>query len=386
MSDRSKPAAAARVPGVPVFAIACWALGMLAFAQLLVAALALAARLESSREVRVVERTVTKVVAIPAATDTSPGAEPVIIRPPSAPPAPKAAGTALLANLPPPTPLTLPRIADPLTEQLVAQARQARLAADTLNAIVKLEEAKGRSPHDPVVLFELGATLEEMGVFDTAADCYEQVARMEPAEAGILYTRANAKLRDGFQEDQPTGKIRLGRVVEFTNPEHPDGSTVVLTIPVECAPGEDIKASDVELKAEFFNRSKRDGIVMLEDESWVTQQFPTLPYDWADGEETMRVTYVIPRQDAATDHLFGELDYYGYVVSLVVKGQVVDLKAWPRDLAARSGQRGSDVHGPQDPGGLDSNGFDPGDPQLGLDPFSSGVLPPLPPLLPSDGP
>jgi tetratricopeptide (TPR) repeat protein len=361
---------------VPVFAIACWALGMMAFAQL-IAGLALGARLENSRQVRVVERTVTKLVAVQAPHQTDPVTEPVVIRPPAVAAAPIRAA-AFSANLPPPTPLGLPRVADPLTEQLVTQARQARLAADTLNAIVKLQEAIDRSPHDPVVLFELGATHEEMGVFDTAADYYEKVARMEPAEAGILFTRANAKLRDGFQEDQPTGKVRLGRVQFFNNPGHPDGRQVVLTIPVECAPGEDLNAEDVEVKAEFFNRSKRDGIVMLEDESWVTQQNPTAPYDWADGEETMRVTYLIPHQDEATDHLFGELEYYGYVLTLVVRGEVVDLKAWPRDLAARSGQRGSGAYDPQAP-----EFFDPGNPQPGLDPYNPGVLPPL---YPPNGP
>jgi hypothetical protein len=57
-------------PGVkvPVFVIACWALGLMAFMQLWVAGMALAARLEDSRQVRVVEKEVLKpvIVRVPA--------------------------------------------------------------------------------------------------------------------------------------------------------------------------------------------------------------------------------------------------------------------------------------------------------------------------------
>ena len=49
-------------PGIklPVFPVACWTLGLMAFTQLLVAGLALATRFEESRQVRVVEKEVLK--------------------------------------------------------------------------------------------------------------------------------------------------------------------------------------------------------------------------------------------------------------------------------------------------------------------------------------
>jgi hypothetical protein len=47
------------------------------------------------------------------------------------------------------------------------------------------------------------------------------------------------------------------------------------------------------------------------------------------------MNYTIPPQDNQTEHLFGSRTYYGQVVSLLYKGEVLDVQAWPRDLAAR---------------------------------------------------
>jgi hypothetical protein len=114
MSNRPKLRAAS--PRVPVFPIACWALGLIAFSQVLVAGLALGARFESSRQVKVVDREVVKLVTVPAAAKEPGVPEAVIARPPlpSPPLVPVAA-----AVLPPPTTLATPSIADPRTEQLL---------------------------------------------------------------------------------------------------------------------------------------------------------------------------------------------------------------------------------------------------------------------------
>ena len=47
------------------------------------------------------------------------------------------------------------------------------------------------------------------------------------------------------------------------------------------------------------------------------------------------MTYQIPSQDVQTQHLFGERTYYGQVVLLRYGEEVLDVQAWPRDLAAR---------------------------------------------------
>ena len=320
-------------PGLrlPVFPVACWALGLMAFIQLLIGGMALATRFEENREVRVVEKEVVKTVVIRVPARGEPKEDAVVSRPPLPPPS-------TLVPLPnvAATPLSVPQIADPKSERMVDEAREARVAGDMGRAIVKLEEALDKSPEDPSVHYELGMVHEQMGVFDTAAAHYEKVFQMGTSGAGALYEMAAAKLRDGFsQPDAMLGKMALGRVRIFNNPNHNGGQQVILTIPVQKAPGDEIDVAEIAVSVIFFNRTTKGEIIQLEDKSWVTEQWVTLPFDWAGGEENLRMTYTLPPQDMQTEHLFGGRSYYGQVVSLLYMGEVLDVQAWPRDLAAR---------------------------------------------------
>ena len=312
----------------PVFAICCWALALMAFSQLLVAGLALAQRLEVSREVRTVIKEVPKLIAVrvPAAGAAAASSS-VVSHPPVEPPA---------ISLPPPTPVTLPQVGDPRSERMVREARQARVAGDMGLAIVKLEEALSQSPADPSVHYELGLVHEQMGVFDTAAAHFEKVFQMGVSGAGSLYALAAGKLRDGFEQpDAMLGKLSLSRVRIFKDSKNDSGERVILTIPVQKAPGEAIDVAEIAVSVTFFNRTSKGEIVQLEDKSWVTEQWVTMPFDWAGDEESLRMTYLIPPQDGQTEHLFGGRSYYGQVVSLLYKGEILDVQAWPRDLAAK---------------------------------------------------
>lgn len=354
----------------PVFPIACWVLGLMVLLQVLVAGLALGARFEASRQVRVVEKEVVRLIVVPGPEKEPVVPEAVVARPPL--PDPAAEPPVAAVPLPPPTPLATPSVADPRSEQLLKEARQARVAGDMGLAILKLEEARGRSPQDPNVQYELGLAHEVMGVFDTAAEHYEKVFQMGVSGAGVLYEMAAAKLRDGFEAEVPLGKLALGRVRIFNDPNHEGGQRVVLTIPVQKAPGTEIELKDLSVSVEFFNRSSRDGIIPLQDKSWVSEQWVSGAFDWAGGEESLRMNYVIPKQDQATEHLFGEQTYYGQVVSLLYNGEVLDVQAWPRDLAARSRQKAAVAPDPLDsPEFLDRNNLPPD-----FDPNLPMVLPP----------
>ena len=317
---------------LPVFTLSCWALGLMAFSQLLVAGLALATRFDESREVRTVTKEVPKwvVVRVPTAgTEPDPGAA-VVSRPPPSVVAP--------LPLPAPTPVAMPKVDDPRSERLVKEARKACVAGDMGLAIVKLEDALSQSKDDPSVHYELGRVHEQMGVFDTAAAHYEKVFQMGASKAGALYELAATKLRDGFEQpDAMLGKLALGRVRIFKNPTDEAGEKVILTIPVQKAPGEEIDLGELGVSVTFFNRTSKGEIVQLEDQSWVREKdkWVTGAFDWAGGEELTRMTYLIPNQDTQTEHLFGERTYYGQVVSLIYKGEILDVQAWPRDLAAR---------------------------------------------------
>lgn len=312
----------------PAFAVACWFLGVMAFVELWVAGMALATRLQESRVVRVVEKEVPKpvIVRVPVAADESS----VVVRPPVQV-VPKENPPAIA-----PAPLKVPQVADPRSERLVYEAREARVAGDMGRAIVKLEEALAASPDEPGVHYELGLVHEQMGVYDIAAAHYEKVFQMGTSGAGALYEMAAAKLRDGFETpDAMLGKLSLGRVRIFNDPKHAGGQRVILTIPVQKSPADEIDVAEIAVSVIFFNRTSKGEIVQLEDKSWVKEQWVTLPFDWAGGEESLRMTYVIPPQDTQTEHLFGSRSYYGQVVSLTYKGEVLDVQAWPRDLAAR---------------------------------------------------
>ena len=316
--------------GNRLFVIACCVLGLMAFSQLLIAGMALAVRFEEGQQVRIVEKEVEKLVPIRisvpvAGDDPAPRAEVRVA--PELPPEPDAHQ------------LAMPAIADPRAELLVEEGRKARIAGDMGMAIVKFEEALKQSPDDPTVLFEMGLVHEAMGVYGEAADYYEKVFQLGVSGAGELYEAAAAKLRDGF--DQPAdmlGKIALGRVRIFNDAKAKDGQRVVLTMPVQKAPGEEVDAQEIEVAVTFFNKTDKGKIVQLEDDSWAEPSWVSLPFDWAGGEETLRMNYRIPIRDAQTAHLFGELTYYGQVVTLSYKGEVLDVQAWPRDLAARMGQ------------------------------------------------
>ncbi len=315
--------------GNRLFTLACCGLGLMAFSQLLIAGMALAVRVEEGRQVRIVEKEVEKLVpiriSVPVAGD--PPAKPMARAVPELPPVPE------------PEQLVTPAIADPRSELLVTEARRARVAGDMGAAIVKLEEALGESPGDPTVLYELGMVHEMMGIYEKAADYYEKVFQLGVSGAGNLYEAAAAKLRDGFEQPgDMLGKLALGRVRIFNDPKAEGGQRVVLTVPVQKAPGEEVEAAEIEVAVTFFNRTDKNRIVQLEDDSWAEPTWVSLPFDWAGGEESLRMNYRIPVRDEQTAHLFGELTYYGQVVTLSYKGEVLDVQAWPRDLAARIGQ------------------------------------------------
>jgi hypothetical protein len=333
---------------IPVFPITCWFLGLVVVCQLLVAGVALGKRFDASREVKIVEVEVPKYITVELPAPP-PIEVPVIVR--SQDPREMFASPG-----PPPTPLGTPEIADPRAERLVQEARQARVASNMGMAILKLEEALIHAPDEPALHYEMGLVHEQMGVFDTAASHYERVFQAGIAAAGSLYELAAAKLRDGFEQPADMlGKLSLGRVRIFQDPEYEHGERTILTIPVQKAPGAEVEAPDIGVSVIFFNRTDRGEIRQLQDDSWVKEQWVSLPFDWVGGEETLRMSYVIPRDDPRNEHLFGSQKYYGQVVSLTYQGEVLDVQAWPRDLAARIPRQ--PLH---DDFGLPPEFFDPG--------------------------
>ncbi len=316
----------------PVFAISCWVLGLVGFSQLVIAGMALAIRFEDSKEIQTIIKEVPKLIAVRIpAPKPQPTAEEaaVVSRPPVERPDPT-------FDLPPPTPLAVPDVDDPRSELLLKEARRAKVAGDMDVAIIKLEDALEQSPDDPSLHYELGLVFEQMGVYDRSADHFQKVTSMG-TDAGALFGLAAAKLRDGVAPPETAlGKLSLARVRIFKDLNHQAGQRVVLTVPVQKAPDEVIEnPNDIGVMVSFFNRTSQGEIVPLEDKSWVSDRWLSPSFDWVGGEETVQITYTIPPQDVQTEHLFGGRTYYGQVVTLMYQGVVLDVQAWPRDLAAR---------------------------------------------------
>jgi hypothetical protein len=322
-----------------VFRLSCWMLGLLAFAQLLTAGVALAVRMERSQQVRVEEKVVTKIVTV-AATPPKPAKEVVAVAPASPPPLPPPDPT----PLPPARPLSAPPIADPVVERLVQEARKARLADDMASALNKLEEAQVLAPEDPSVWYETGQVYETMAAFDTrladqASDAYLKVMSLGTTGAGALYPLAAAKIRDGISMPADLrGELALGNPRVFRDDTFEEGERVVVTVPVQAAEGTEISANDLVVKVNFFDSTMREGKLDVQPAAegicqtvheWVSGDF-----DFVGGEELLRVTYTLPPQELQQDHLFGKRSYYGQTVEVFYKGELIDAHARPRHLSA----------------------------------------------------
>ena len=304
----------------------------MAFAQLIVSGVALAMRIENSRTVKVVEK------SVPASPQVVINPPPERVPPTPAPQMPPAAPIEQVATapLPPPRPLLTPEIADPLAEKLVREAKAARVAEDMMSAITKLEQALQTSPAEANVLYELGLCHETMGIYDRAREYYHQVYQMGTSGAGGLYLQAADKLKQGFEQPQDKiNRIVLGRVRVFSDKAAEQGEKVIITIPVQSVPGEQIEGRDLEVSVKFFDEvGARKEIAEADTTSCVVQsKWITEPLDWGTGEELLQVSYCIPTQDRQEEHLFGEKHYYGQVVELSYKGELIDAQAWPRILA-----------------------------------------------------
>lgn len=293
---------------------------------------ALAMRFESARQPIVVEKIVEKIIEKPVE---------VIREVPVLPdPRPDVAVMGEINNLPlpPPRDLSMPAIPNPMVEKLVNGARAARFADDIMLAINKLDEASTHTPNCPVILYEQGTCYEEMKIYDRAREAYYKVTALGPEVAGILYVKASDKLTNGFE--QPIDKVNrivLGKVRVFSDPNAKEGQRTVLSIPVQSSPGEIIDPNDIHWHIQPFDTvgAKKEIHPSQPDASIYKAQWASNAPSWASGEEMLHFTYTIPPQAVHDSHLFGERKYYGHVVKLLYKGEVIDQQAFPHMLAHR---------------------------------------------------
>ena len=128
-------------------------MGLVAFAQLMFIGAAMAFRTNPSTSPEVVTRVVTEYVKVASET-------PAPVAPVQKPLSDEERMAIIqLSNVGPIIESSVlasaPKMDDPVLERLVEDARTARIAGDTVRAIIKLEEAQQMEPENPHVLYQL---------------------------------------------------------------------------------------------------------------------------------------------------------------------------------------------------------------------------------------
>ena len=323
----------------PTFSIACWLLAMIAFAQLITVGTALTVRSGqpsnvvdtnqadklalSSPQQPIAPRSLQEILdSVGDPTPHTPLRVPAIS--PSSPPT---------AIIPPAQANHLQTIANPRVERLVHEARALHLEDDMMRAMLKLDEAERLDPSEPAITYHKALLFEDMGMFTKAADQYQQIQQMG-IKAGDFYRLAAAKLIKGMgrgiqKNDLVIGPLKTRKAIGPLAGRHVDVSINLLARPDRV-----IDADDVEVQVHFYDRVNGGEIRKADTSSEISPIWADSKIDWKDAgnEETLNVAYTIPEADLADAHLLGRREYYGFVVELLYKGEIVDQQAQPRRL------------------------------------------------------
>lgn len=332
-----------RKPNLGVFHVSCWVLALIAFVQLMAVGVAMAFR--NQRAPEPVERVVKEYVMIPAEKRA-----PITVAPPKKLETPKPVPALEPLELPelPPLPVPAeedlltgpPPVLDPVVEEILKEAGDARIQGDLVLALTKLADAEKRDPKNPNVLYSVGATYEELGVFDKATEYFLQVYQAGPLEAGSLYEKAAIKLAHGLvPEVKGLAMLGWGRMANPVR-ERRDGlggEKRTLIMPVKVSPTKDFDPQLFTPRVRFYEEVNGEITQAIINQGHSGSEWVTGTADWADGEEMAEVHYFVPDQDPATGLLFGQRKFYGFVAELYYDGRLVDIRAQPRTLLQEGG-------------------------------------------------
>ncbi len=327
-----------------VFHLSCWVLGLIGFMQLMAVGVAMAFR--QQRVPEPIERVVTEYIVVPAERRA-----PVTVVPqkPKAKLAPEP-DLGEPVSLPEMPPLPVPKqkdildgppvVLDPVVEELLEEADDARIQGDFVLALTKLTDAAERDGENANVLYGLGVTYEELGVFDKAAEFFLQVYQVGPLKGGSLYEKAALKLAHGLvPEVKGLAMLGWGRMA---NPRRDQidqlsGERRTLIMPVRASPTREFDPQLFTPRVRFYEEVDGKITQAIINQGHSGSDWVTGTADWADGEEIAEVWYFVPDQDPATGLLFGQRKFYGFVAELYYDGRLVDIRAQPRTLLQEGG-------------------------------------------------
>lgn len=231
-------------------------------------------------------------------------------------------------------------------DQILLKARRARDNGDMTAALAGFRQAQKGGEDDPIVVSEIAATYEAMGLTDKAMTQWRRV--MAAGEkAGDLYGIAAEKIRDGvdvagasmsrdidgLQPGSTLGLVETQKIYE----ENPDGTAKVsVRVAVKSRPTSMVVAGDVSVQVMFYELVNNHEVEETSASfSNVTSEWITTPPDWReDHMEVLRVIY----QQRATNPADPEgIDpdqrkYLGYIAKVYYKNELQDVGAEPTKL------------------------------------------------------
>ncbi len=341
----------------PTFAIVCGLLGLVAFVQLVLVGVALAGRVGETRVVEVTEAGDVKVVYIPTLADALPevekvkprsyddilkaygdgdgdkaddGAEFKMPATPKAAPKRRTAGVGIRPSLTTDQGRFMP-IKNSRVEKLVEEAKRLHLAGDIVRAVVKLAEAEVIDPTEPAIIYRRALVFEDARNWERAGDEYDKLFALGP-EVGTYYEIATDKIANGVKDAPDVVPFQLGNVVQRVSQ---DKLTARVSIPVRRLTKREIEPSQIDVRIFFYDIVDNKVVepVPQQREQNIAKRWITEPTDWLRStEETAEAVYQLPELELAQVHLFGERRYFGHVVELYYKGELMDQFAYPGRL------------------------------------------------------
>ena len=224
------------------------------------------------------------------------------------------------------TPIPLsPRLAE-----LLKEARNAQIEGDMRKSILKLEEASGVEPNNPVLLYYFGLAYEAPRNADKSREYFLKVFTMRD-KAGKYFNLAAKHLETGFEiPADKRGSMAFGTILEYKERDTSEGQRVVLTVPILMKKGLNIRPEDLQISVHFFdlvNGTRIEPTRAERQDRWNSE-----PVDWSEGEETLEVRYFMPQLNQEELTAYGDLKYYGFTTHLYYKGEPMDCFASPRVL------------------------------------------------------
>jgi len=216
-------------------------------------------------------------------------------------------------------------------EKLVEDAHKLHLEGDVVRAILKLDEAEMIDPAEPAVIYRRALVYEDMRNWERASDAYAALYELGP-ETGDYYAIATDKLANGVKDSPDIVPFQLGNVVQRVSKNRLHAN---VTIPIRRITDRDFEPSQIEVRIFFYDivDNKSVEAVPKQREQNIAKRWLTEPADWSLSiEESIEAEYQLPDLDRANVHLFGERKYFGQVVELYYKGELMDQYASPGRL------------------------------------------------------